>query len=79
MDIALREISLTINGQSRVVAVPDPGSLDQLIPVLGLKPDRIAVEWNGAIRPRSAWSETMLSAGDRLEIVQFVGGGATLG
>ena len=77
MDSLYREITLTINGQSRALQIPEPGSIDELIPVLELKPDRIAVEWNGAIRPRTTWGETELSTGDRLEIVQFVGGGAT--
>jgi thiamine biosynthesis protein ThiS len=44
--------------------------------MLGLKSDRIAVELNGEIVPRSTWNETGISTGDRLEIVHFVGGGA---
>ena len=34
-----------------------------------------AVERNLAIVPRSRYGETVLSPGDRIEIVQFVGGG----
>ena len=44
--------------------------------MLGLKSDRIAVELNGEIVPRSTWNETGISTGDRIEIVHFVGGGA---
>jgi thiamine biosynthesis protein ThiS len=40
-----------------------------------MKPDRVAVELNREIVPRDRWSQTMLKDGDRLEIVQFVGGG----
>jgi thiamine biosynthesis protein ThiS len=36
----------------------------------------VAVEHNGEIVPRTVWAETTLNAGDRLEVVHFVGGGA---
>ena len=36
---------------------------------------RIAVERNGAILPKSRYSETILSDGNEIEIVTFVGGG----
>jgi thiamine biosynthesis protein ThiS len=42
---------------------------------LGIKADRIAVERNGEIARRSEWATTPVQNGDRLEIVQFVGGG----
>ena len=38
-------------------------------------PDRVAVERNGDIVPKSKFQETMLSDADTLEIVTFVGGG----
>ena len=40
-----------------------------------MKQDRVAVELNREIVPRTQWDETQLSEGDRLEIVHFVGGG----
>jgi len=43
---------------------------------LDIKLDRVAVEHNGNIAPRTSWSTTELVSGDRLEIVHFVGGGA---
>ena len=36
---------------------------------------RIAVEKNGVIVPKSQYESTMITDGDRLEIVTFVGGG----
>jgi sulfur carrier protein len=44
--------------------------------VLGLKNDRVAIEQNGEIISRSAWESVPIQAGDKLEIVHFVGGGA---
>ena len=36
---------------------------------------RIAVERNGEIIPKARYAETVLSDGDSIEIVSFVGGG----
>ena len=36
---------------------------------------RIAVEKNGVIVPKDRYEETILEAGDSLEVVSFVGGG----
>jgi sulfur carrier protein len=64
-----------INGQSREFALPEGSRLENLIEALGLKSDRIAVEYNGAIIARADWPNTPLVNGDKLEIVHFVGGG----
>lgn len=37
--------------------------------------DRIAVERNGEIVPKSRYEDTVIQDGDCLEIVSFVGGG----
>jgi thiamine biosynthesis protein ThiS len=64
---------LTVNGEVRDVA---PGAtLVDLLASLGIEGRRVAVERNLEIAPRSLWSETRLAEGDRLEIVQVVGGG----
>ena len=70
-------LSLIINGQARVFeTLPLQANLEQLVGELGLKSDRVAVEHNGQIVPRSEWVGTLLNGGDRLEVVHFVGGGA---
>ena len=38
-------------------------------------PTRIAVERNGKIVPKARYDDTVLTDGDRVEIVSFVGGG----
>jgi sulfur carrier protein len=40
-----------------------------------MKPDRVAVELNFQIVPRSQWEATVLKDSDKLEVVHFVGGG----
>jgi len=67
-----------INGEERAFADPQspaPFTLAALVEALDMKPDRVAVELNREIVPRDRWPQTLLKDGDRLEIVQFVGGG----
>lgn len=69
-------LTLVLNGQSRSFPTLSPSSsLDELVAELGLQGDRVAVEHNGAIVPRASWTQTVLCAEDRLEVVHFVGGG----
>jgi sulfur carrier protein len=70
-------LTLVLNGQSRTFdALSQSATLDLVITELGLKGDRVAVEHNGVIVPRSAWAQTAVAADDRLEVVHFVGGGS---
>jgi thiamine biosynthesis protein ThiS len=64
---------LFINGEEKTLA--DSLTLVQLIEQLGMQGDRVAVELNRDIVARAQWPETLLTDGDRLEIVHFVGGG----
>lgn len=64
---------LYINGQKHEVT--NGISLDALLKELQLDTRKIAVERNLAIVPKSQYELTELAEGDRLEIVNFVGGG----
>jgi thiamine biosynthesis protein ThiS len=66
---------LTINGESREFS--SVSTLCELVAQLGMKPDRVAVELNCELVPRDRWSTTQLKDDDKLEIVHFVGGGAS--
>ena len=50
-------------------------TLMDFLPKNGYVPQKIAVEMNGEIVPKSQYNSTILRAGDALEIVNFVGGG----
>jgi sulfur carrier protein len=69
-------IPISLNGESR--EVPPNLSLESLLTWLNLPADRVAVERNLEIVPRRLWTTTMIVAGDRLEVVHFVGGGSDL-
>jgi thiamine biosynthesis protein ThiS len=64
---------LTINGEDREFTGVE--NLAELVAQLGMKLDRVAVELNRELIPRDRWGVTNVSAGDKLEIVHFVGGG----
>jgi thiamine biosynthesis protein ThiS len=66
-------MTLTVNGENRQVEAGH--SLAAFLAEIGLDPTKVAVERNLAIVPRSRYAATELSPGDRIEIVQFVGGG----
>ena len=71
-------LEIVLNGHLRAfVEIEDHSTIAQLLGALALKADRVAIELNGAIMPRTAWAETQLSSGDRVELVHFVGGGAS--
>ena len=66
-------IDVVINGETRSVA---PGTtVAALISALGLGDRRVAVERNREVVPRAEHGNTVLAAGDRVELVTFVGGG----
>lgn len=70
-------MKITLNGEARDIA---PGTtvaqlVLQLSAETGRDPRGIAVERNMEIVPKSEHALTTLSEGDRLELVQFVGGG----
>lgn len=66
-------MELFVNGESRQVAAAS--TLASLIEQMALTGQRLAVERNGEIVPRSRYAQTLLQAGDRLEIVHAIGGG----
>ena len=66
-------MNLYLNGEPS--SAPDGVTVAGFLKSLGLPQKGVAVERNREIVPRSAYGETVLAAGDRIEIVQFVGGG----
>ncbi|RJP35237.1 MAG: sulfur carrier protein ThiS [Phycisphaerales bacterium] len=66
-------IEIRINGQSRTLAAGR--TVAELLRELDLHPVRVAVEINENLVPRRSFDRTPVAAGDRIEIVTFVGGG----
>lgn len=66
-------MTLEINGERREVS--PVSNVMELLQVLGVAENHVAVELNREIIRRRDWEKTPISSHDRVEIVQFVGGG----
>ncbi|PKY10193.1 thiamine biosynthesis protein ThiS [Acidithiobacillus marinus] len=66
-------MQIQVNGAAR--EVPEQITVLTLLAELGWADRRVAVERNGEIVPRSTHAQAVIEAGDRLEIIQAVGGG----
>ena len=66
-------MEIYLNGEPRQVA--EALTAAELVEALGLTGKRIAMEVNLEIVPRSGYAAHRLQAGDRVEIVQAIGGG----
>jgi sulfur carrier protein len=66
-------MELYLNGTLQTLN--DGLSISGLLEQLGIQGQRVAVEVNRRIISKSLHNETRLSAGDRVEIIQAMGGG----
>jgi thiazole synthase len=66
-------MQILVNGETREVSEAD--NLQTLVETMGYGGRRIAVEVNREIVPHGTYSQCRLKAGDRVEIVQAIGGG----
>lgn len=66
-------IEVVLNGSATTAA--EGISLAGLLDARGIERRLVAVEHNGEILPRREWEATILQDGDKLEVVQMVGGG----
>jgi sulfur carrier protein len=66
-------MQIIVNGEPR--QMPDAANLDALIDTLDLAGQRLAVEVNEELVPKSQFAQHHLAAGDKIEIIHAVGGG----
>jgi thiamine biosynthesis protein ThiS len=72
-DRSMENMTLEINGEPR--SISPVSNVRELLQLLSISEERVAVELNRKIIRRSDWERTAVSNLDRVEIVQFVGGG----
>ena len=65
--------ALTVNGEPR--PLPEPATVRGLLTSLELEATRVAVAVNRVVVPRSRFDAHPVVAGDRVEILEAVGGG----
>ncbi len=68
-----RRLALSVNGEPR--EVPAPCTVGELLMLLALDRTQVAVAVNRDVVPRSLFVAQQLAAGDRIEILEAVGGG----
>ncbi len=66
-------ITITLNGEP--FTLDGDARVSALIEGLKMRPSRVAVEINRAVVPKAKYAETVIHAGDQVEIINFVGGG----
>lgn len=66
-------MKIVINGEAKTVS--EQITAQQLIHELGLAEQKLALEINEEIVPRSSFSEHLIQAGDIVEIIHAIGGG----
>ena len=66
-------MEIIVNGEAR--QVPETTGVPQLLEMLDLAGRKLALEINCEIVPRSQYTTQRLQPGDRVEIVQAIGGG----
>ena len=64
---------MEVNGEPRSVAAGC--SIAAMLREIGIDPNKVAVEHNLEVVPRSTLGQVQVSDGDAFEIVHFVGGG----
>jgi sulfur carrier protein len=69
-------VFITLNGEP--YEIEQPLTLADLLARLAIDPRRVAIEHNLEIVRRPAFPDTMIHGGDRIEIVNFVGGGSMI-
>jgi sulfur carrier protein len=67
------KITIELNGEP--YSVEDGSRVAALLEELKLKPKRVAVEINQTVVPKADYDRVALNAGDRVEVINFVGGG----
>jgi thiamine biosynthesis protein ThiS len=66
-------VRITLNGEP--FELSGPLTVSELLSHLEIDARRVAVEHNVIVLKRTAFDSTMVSEGDQVEIVNFVGGG----
>jgi thiazole synthase len=72
---ARTELKIRLNGEPHELAAPL--TVTALLAELGIDPRRVAVEHNQIVVKRGAYDQTLVNENDEVEVVNFVGGGAS--
>ena len=66
-------MQITLNGEA--INIKDNSKIGDILNEYALSPQKVAIELNLEIIPVDQFDTTTLNDGDKIEIVEFVGGG----
>ncbi|MBT5098594.1 sulfur carrier protein ThiS [Gammaproteobacteria bacterium] len=66
-------MEIILNGAAK--QVPQQSSIKDLLAEIGVLGERVAIELNQEVVPKSEYASRQLQAADQIEIIQAVGGG----
>ena len=69
----LKKIKIQLNGKKHQIKMGY--NLKDLLKILKKDNNKVAVELNGEIADKNKYSKIYLNKNDKIEIVQFIGGG----
>ncbi|MCF7821004.1 MAG: sulfur carrier protein ThiS [Mariprofundaceae bacterium] len=65
-------MNIQLNGEQKEI---EAATIGELVIELGLEKRTVAVEQNLEVVPKSKYADTVIEAGDRIEVVHMIGGG----
>jgi len=71
--VRIRPVTITLNGDP--FDISGPLTVSELLAKLEIDARRVAIEHNLVVIKRATFDEAIVSEGDQVEIVNFVGGG----
>ena len=69
----LKKIKIQLNGKNRQIKMRC--NLKDLLKILKKVSNKVAIELNGEIADKKKYNKIFLKKNDKIEIVQFIGGG----
>ena len=69
----LKKIKIQLNGKNHQIKMAC--NLKDLLKILKKDNNKVAIELNGEIADKKKYSKIFLKKNDKIEIVQFIGGG----
>lgn len=66
-------MTITVNGETKEIEAQT--NLSQLLQILALPSERIAIELNREVVRKKDWAAIQIKDADKIEVVHFVGGG----
>ena len=69
----MKKINVYINGEKKLISISS--NLSDVLKNFEIDASKIAIEINKKVIPKSLYKNTLIKNEDKIEIVQFIGGG----